>query len=337
MTDLLGVCTSWGDGECVDRPRVGRAGDIRLADIVSGKPVPPRPSVRHRVSPLRGAAARAGALPRPRDRAGRRLAAPPLPHRDRPARELGPGLRPAGRRRTPTSGVRRPLPSGRSRPCCPTPPRTSCSGRTAGWRRATTPTRCSSWRAWRRCDARCAGARGLDRLDRRRSSRRGRPGVVAARIGDVASGIAAYADDWVGFRSIHVDPDQRRRGLGHGGDGRPARVGRRAGRDHGVPPGAGRQRTRRWRCTRARASRPTTPTATWRRPAGERRTQPGLAEREVIQGHQRLDHQKQQRAGEDHARDVHDQLGQRPDDLAAFPDRQPEREVAGRRARWSRR
>jgi N-acetylglutamate synthase len=35
-----------------------------------------------------------------------------------------------------------------------------------------------------------------------------------ARIGDLASGIAAYADDWVGFRSIHVDPDQRRRGLG---------------------------------------------------------------------------------------------------------------------------
>ena len=39
------------------------------------------------------------------------------------------------------------------------------------------------------------------------------PGVVEARIGDAASGVAAYADDWVGFRSIHVAPEQRRRGL----------------------------------------------------------------------------------------------------------------------------
>ena len=30
----------------------------------------------------------------------------------------------------------------------------------------------------------------------------------------MASGVAAYADDWVGFRSIQVAPDQRRRGLG---------------------------------------------------------------------------------------------------------------------------
>ena len=38
--------------------------------------------------------------------------------------------------------------------------------------------------------------------------------VVEARIGDVASGVAAYADDWVGFRSIEVAPEHRRRGLG---------------------------------------------------------------------------------------------------------------------------
>ena len=50
MTDLLGVCTSWGGGECVVQPEHGDAVTIRLADIVSGKPVPPRPSVRHRVS-----------------------------------------------------------------------------------------------------------------------------------------------------------------------------------------------------------------------------------------------------------------------------------------------
>jgi N-acetylglutamate synthase len=51
MTDLLGVCTAWGDGRCVVVPEAGEAVEIMLADIVSGRPVPPRPSVRHRVSP----------------------------------------------------------------------------------------------------------------------------------------------------------------------------------------------------------------------------------------------------------------------------------------------
>lgn len=52
MTDLLGVCTTWGDTTCVVQPETGPPVTIALADIVSGKPVPPRPSVRHRVSPL---------------------------------------------------------------------------------------------------------------------------------------------------------------------------------------------------------------------------------------------------------------------------------------------
>lgn len=51
FTDLLGVCTAWGDDRCVVQPERGEAVSIPIADIVSGKPVPPRPSVRHRVSP----------------------------------------------------------------------------------------------------------------------------------------------------------------------------------------------------------------------------------------------------------------------------------------------
>lgn len=50
MTDLLGVCIAWGDGVCVVQPEEGPAVTIALADIVSGKPVPPRPSARMRVS-----------------------------------------------------------------------------------------------------------------------------------------------------------------------------------------------------------------------------------------------------------------------------------------------
>ncbi len=51
MTDLLGVCVAWGDGVCVVQPESGASVTILLGDIVSGKPVPPRPLVRHRVSP----------------------------------------------------------------------------------------------------------------------------------------------------------------------------------------------------------------------------------------------------------------------------------------------
>lgn len=50
FTDVLGTCTAWGEGVCVVEADRGRV-EIAIADIVSGKPVPPRPSVRHRASP----------------------------------------------------------------------------------------------------------------------------------------------------------------------------------------------------------------------------------------------------------------------------------------------
>jgi N-acetylglutamate synthase len=51
MTDLLGEMTAWTGTETTLRAEDGREVTIALADIVSGKPVPPRPSVRHRASP----------------------------------------------------------------------------------------------------------------------------------------------------------------------------------------------------------------------------------------------------------------------------------------------
>lgn len=51
MTDLLGVMESWADGTTMIRDKAGTVTTIAIADIVSGKPVPPRPSIRHRVSP----------------------------------------------------------------------------------------------------------------------------------------------------------------------------------------------------------------------------------------------------------------------------------------------
>lgn len=51
MTDVLGICESWADGIVTVRREDGSVVEIRTADIVSGKPVPPRPSVRHRATP----------------------------------------------------------------------------------------------------------------------------------------------------------------------------------------------------------------------------------------------------------------------------------------------
>jgi len=50
MTDLLGVMESWADGSTRVRAEDGTTTEIALRDIVSGKPVPPRPSTRMRVS-----------------------------------------------------------------------------------------------------------------------------------------------------------------------------------------------------------------------------------------------------------------------------------------------
>ena len=49
MTDLLGVLEEWGDDTVTVRPEDGEAVVIERRLIVSGKPVPPRPSVRSRL------------------------------------------------------------------------------------------------------------------------------------------------------------------------------------------------------------------------------------------------------------------------------------------------
>jgi ribosomal protein S18 acetylase RimI-like enzyme len=50
FTDLLGICTAWGPASMTVAPAGSAPVEILLADIVSGKPVPPRPSHLMRVS-----------------------------------------------------------------------------------------------------------------------------------------------------------------------------------------------------------------------------------------------------------------------------------------------
>ncbi|CAN5482950.1 hypothetical protein BH11ACT8_BH11ACT8_16590 [soil metagenome] len=53
LTDLLGVCLGWADGICVVKPAEGPPVAVPISTIVSGKPVPPRASVRARVPAAR--------------------------------------------------------------------------------------------------------------------------------------------------------------------------------------------------------------------------------------------------------------------------------------------
>lgn len=205
MTDLLGICVAWGDGTCVVQPDSGEPVTIAWTDIVSGKPVPPRPAPRLRVSP--------------RDAQVRALALWP----DLETQPLGTWTL----RRSATSTARRANsvlafgPSGvpddydrvvafYARPIAAVLPGSEEDRmfRGHGWvaesHDADTLFQLAGVAAVRRALPTGAPA----------TLEESWPGLVTARIDDTATGVAAYADDWVGFRGIEVHPDHRRQGLG---------------------------------------------------------------------------------------------------------------------------
>jgi len=212
MTDVLGVCTSWGAGLCVVQPETGDPVRIRLGDIVSGKPVPPRPSTRHRVTPLEA----------------QRRALVLWP--DLETEPLGDWLL----RRSPTATARRAnsvlafAPAGvpdayervvafYERPVAAVLPDSDEDAlfRGRGWvpesHDADTLFQLASVAQTRReLRSRAVVPATVDLVEV--PSAEGR--VVTARIGEAAQGVAAYDRDWVGFRTIEVDPARRREGLG---------------------------------------------------------------------------------------------------------------------------
>jgi GNAT superfamily N-acetyltransferase len=220
LTDVLGTCTAWGDGVCVvvpDGPAAdGTAVTIPLAQIVSGKPVPPRPSARLRVSP--------------QEAQRRALALWP----DLETEPLGDWLL----RRSRTSTARRAnsvlamgpsgLPDGYERvvafygglgqrPIAAVLPDSAEHAlfHERGWVLEShdhdTVFELAGVAAARRALSGTALPEVEVRLD-------GDDRLVTAHVTEdrrtLASGVAAYADDWVGFRGIVVDPAERGRGLG---------------------------------------------------------------------------------------------------------------------------
>ncbi|MGH3346219.1 MAG: hypothetical protein ACRDO4_04505, partial [Nocardioides sp.] len=204
MTDVLGTCLRWSDGECVVQPETGPAVTIPLSLIVSGKPVPPRPSPRSRVGPrecqLRALALWPDIVTEPLGDWLLRDSATSTARRANSVMAFGPAGVPDAYERV-VDHYERPVAN-----VLPDSPEDALF-RDRGWvtegHEADTVFMMAS-------AARVL--RGLpDRLPTATLEPAG-PGVVRAVVDDAATGFAGYADDWVGFRGLEVAPGQRGRG-----------------------------------------------------------------------------------------------------------------------------
>lgn len=217
------MCVAWGDGACVVQPESGESVSIALADIVSGKPVPPRPSVRQRVS-VRDAESHTAGLwssveQTPLGEWSLRTDVAPvgrLRRRGNSCLAVGdPGLPWAE-----AAERVRAFYEERDRPVWVQVEAHSVAEaalQELGWG-PMDPTgeaefRIASVAACRRLLGRVPEPRGLGLAE---DGRRAAAAVVEAGLVEtieVAAGLAAVADDWLGMHAVEVAADRRRSGL----------------------------------------------------------------------------------------------------------------------------
>ena len=222
MTDVLGVCTAWGEDRCVVQPESGEPVEIALADIVSGKPVPPRPSVRHRISSHDAELHVLSLWPdvETRPLGGWLLRSAP-PYEGRRRRRANSVLA-MGDPRLPLEealSVIHEYYAERDRPALAQAEVGSAEEAAlvaAGWeplRDGTAHFMIGSVAQVLR-HAPSPSAEGVVCLTPTPGASSGtRPCRVEAEIGDRARGRAALDDDWVGIHTVEVQPDHRRQGL----------------------------------------------------------------------------------------------------------------------------
>ena len=212
MTDLLGTCLSWTSEACVVAPETGDPVTIPLSLIVSGKPVPPRPSVRHRV-PAAEAQRRAFALwpdlvTEPLGEWVLRASSSSTARRANSALAIGdPGVA------DPVTAVVAHYATLGQRPIAAvvadSPEVDLFLGR--GW----VPESDDADTQFQLAPvSRARRALRQLRVPSVSSELTGEGDLVTVRIDERASGVAAYADDWVGFRGLDVSSAHRRQGLG---------------------------------------------------------------------------------------------------------------------------
>lgn len=218
MTDLLGTCLAWADGLVAVRTAAGETVEIPVGDIVSGKPVPPRPSVRHRVSAAEAEAHTADL-------------AEELETASVGAWTLRSEPRPAGRlRRRVNSALALTDPGGsvveaaaavqafyaaRGRPARIQVERDGAvelALRDLGWR--VDPSGDADFLLASAAQVRRRLPRALPPADLVTGERQGRAAIRAgdAVIAQGAAVLTGSGGDWIGLHALEVDPEHRRRG-----------------------------------------------------------------------------------------------------------------------------
>ncbi len=205
LTDVLGVCLRWSDGECVVQPEQGPAVTIPVRLIVSGKPVPPRASPRLRVSArecqLRALALWPDLVTEPLGDWLLRSSPTSTARRANSVLAFGPpGVEDAYDRVV--AHYARPI--ANVLPDSPEEALFSDRGWVLDGADADTVLQLASVARLARALPGSPANATLEPLG---------GGLVRADIDGVATGLAAYADDWVGFRGVEVEPAHRGRGL----------------------------------------------------------------------------------------------------------------------------
>ena len=203
-TDVLGVCTAWGETTLTVDSGHG-AVTIAQADVVTGKPVPPRASVRSRLSPrevqLRGFRLFPDLVTAPLGEWVLRDSPTATARRANSVLAFGPAGVPDAYDRV-VAHYRRPiaavLPGSEELDLF----------RGRGWGPESNDGDTLFQLAPTSRALRAAGPVPDVTLEEVA------PSVVRATLDGVATGLAAYDADWVGFRGIEVAPEARRRGLG---------------------------------------------------------------------------------------------------------------------------
>ena len=237
MTDVLGICESWEHGIATVRKEDGSVVEIATADIVSGKPVPPRPSVHRRLDAAEAdRLALPGWQPVESEPLGEWLlrASGGFSSRGNSVLALGdPGM--PGARRWPGFPSGTPPAPCRPRPCPPGRARGAAFAE-AGWT-AYEPTLlmlASVAKVLRNLGPQQAPSPGTTRWSTtgwlasdERAARYGEPARAVLEAGEVtfatvrddqgavlARGRGAFHGDWVGVSSLWTDPAHRGTGLG---------------------------------------------------------------------------------------------------------------------------
>lgn len=225
MTDVLGICEAWDQRTCTVRREDGTRVDIEIRLIVSGKPVPPRPSVRLRTPPREAHLRTLDLWP---DTKRTELgdwtlrAAGLLPDRDHPHGRLvrransalamgDPGIPLAEAARHVTDFY-----TARSQPAYAQVvlhDDVDTGLRDLGWKPLGDDTLFQFAAVSRLARTLPAPDDRAHVVDTTRDVEGANSRIGTVRIGQEASARVALSDDWVGIDDLWVAPDQRRRGL----------------------------------------------------------------------------------------------------------------------------